>query len=299
MKRGPILLLLFGVALVVSGLMLSNRSTVAETILATDTPTEITTATAVPTDTPTETATATAVPTAAPTETAAPTAVPTDTPTETATATAVPTDAPTETATPTAVPTAAPAEVATGTASITTDKTKYSLGESMIITGTGFTPNGPVTVAVLRPDKVTDTLPTVTADGSGAFTTVYNAPLIPGRYKITATDGTNTAKTAATEADAVATDISQCQNGGIGDPLQPCSATPPFAAASGYGYQGNANANGNNSHWHEGDFVPIRIVGTGYSAGAGNIQFSIDVTKGGKHAYDYIGSFDSTETTGA
>jgi hypothetical protein len=188
--------------------------------------------------------------------------------------------------------------VADTIATITTDQAKYSLGESMTITGADFTPSGPVDITVLRPDHETDTLPTVTADSLGEFSTVYNPPIIPGRYKITATDGANTAKTAATEADAIGNDISQCQNGGVGDPLQPCSESAPYPAPTGYGYEGNANANGQNSHWSEGDFVPIRIVGTQYPAGAGNIQFSIDVTKGGKHAYDYIGSFDSTETTG-
>jgi hypothetical protein len=184
---------------------------------------------------------------------------------------------------------------ATAAAAITTDKTKYEVGEPMTITGVGFAPNGAVTISVLRPDKLTDTL-AITANASGGFSKVYQPPMRPGRYKITATDGTNSANTAVTEADAVATDINQCQNGGVGDPLKACSETP---AQTGYGYEVNANANSSNSHWTEGDFVPLRIVGTGYSPGAGNIQFSIDVTKSGKHAYDYVGSFDATETTGA
>jgi hypothetical protein len=178
--------------------MLSNRSTVAETTTATDTPTE--TATAAPTEAPTEKAT------------------------------------PTETATPTAVPTAAPAAAATdtATASITTDKTKYSIGESMTITGAGFTPGGPVTVTVLRPDHETDTLPTVTADGSGGFTTTYAPPSIPGRYKITATDGTNTAKTAATEATPARTP-DQCRTG---------NGEPPIGAPTRWWVNNGGRENG-------------------------------------------------------
>ena len=258
MKRGLILLLLFGVALLVSGLMLSSRSTVAETIIGTDTPTD--------------TATATAVPTAEPTETATPTAVPTDTPTETPTPTAVPTDAPTETA--------------TGTASITTDKTKYSLGESMIITGAGFTPNGPVTVTVLRPDHETDTLSPVTADGSGGFTATYAPPSIPGRYKITATDGTNTAKTAATEADVFGANLDQCRNGQASSPANCDNAPGPL------GWE-NGNAGASNAHYSEGQSIPYRLVisDTGGSVGSPKtIRVSIewDTVHSGAMAIDYI-----------
>ena len=275
MKRSPILVLLFGVALLMFGLMLSNKSTVAETIMGTDTPTDTATATAVPTDTPIETVTPTAVPTAAPTETAAPTAVPTDTPTETAT--------------PTAVPAAAPAEAATGTASITTDKTKYSLGESMTITGAGFTPDGPVAVAVLRPDHVTDALPTVTADGSGGFVTVYAPPSIPGRYKITATDGTNAAKTAATEADAVnvGQNLDQCHNGvtvpALGNLSTPCgdngNSAPNWA---------NGDVNGSNSQFREGDGLPYRLTVDGLGSGLHTVVVEYDFTKAGIFAIDRL-----------
>src|SRR5439155_23733669 len=68
----------------------------------------------------------------------------------------------------------------TATTIISTDKTKYSVGEPMTIAGSGFTANGTVNISVLRTDRNTDTL-SVTADGSGGFTTVYNPPLIPGR----------------------------------------------------------------------------------------------------------------------
>jgi hypothetical protein len=89
-------------------------------------------------------------------------------------------------------------------AQVSTDKTKYSVGEGMIISGTGFTPNAMITVSVLRPDHLTDMIsPPVVTDQSGAFTTPYAPPSIPGRYKITATDGANSATTASTEADAI------------------------------------------------------------------------------------------------
>ena len=85
---------------------------------------------------------------------------------------------------------------------ITTDKTKYSLGETMVISGTGFTRNGAVTITVQQPgNNGVDSL-SVTADASGNFIRSYNPPMIPGRYKFDATDGSNAAITAATYADA-------------------------------------------------------------------------------------------------
>jgi hypothetical protein len=86
---------------------------------------------------------------------------------------------------------------------IQTDQTKYSLGETMVISGAGFTPNGIVHIEVLRPDHEIDALGIRGTGASGTFQTTYTPPMIPGRYKITATDGIDTAKTAATEADAV------------------------------------------------------------------------------------------------
>src|SRR5215831_1570334 len=89
-------------------------------------------------------------------------------------------------------------------ATITTDQNKYSVGQGMKISGSGFTANALITVSVLRPDHATDMIsPPVVTDGNGAFQATYTPPLITGRYKITATDGANTATTASTEADAI------------------------------------------------------------------------------------------------
>src|SRR5438046_2094133 len=94
------------------------------------------------------------------------------------------------------------ADTATATATISTDKTKYFVGAPMNITGLGFTAGSIVNIWVLRPDHVTDSLSATTND-SGTFSAVYTPLAIPGRYKITATDGSNSANTAITEADAI------------------------------------------------------------------------------------------------
>ncbi|MCU1336091.1 MAG: hypothetical protein JWO19_1672, partial [Bryobacterales bacterium] len=46
-------------------------------------------------------------------------------------------------------------------ATITTDRNKYGEGETMIISGSGFTANAAVNISVLRPDHLTDYLSAV------------------------------------------------------------------------------------------------------------------------------------------
>ncbi len=89
------------------------------------------------------------------------------------------------------------------TATVTTDKKLYSVGATMVVSGQGFTANSLINVSVLRPDHQSDFLPGIISDATGAFSAPYTPPLIPGRYKITATDGGNSASTASTEADSI------------------------------------------------------------------------------------------------
>lgn len=82
-------------------------------------------------------------------------------------------------------------------------------------------------------------------------------------------------------------DINQCSNGRRGDPKIPCTGSQ---------WQ-NGNLGSSNSQYIEGDSVPYRSVMTGHVIGVPtNISFEWDTTKSGKHALDYITSFDRTET---
>src|SRR6185369_7916573 len=183
----------------------------------------------------------------------------------------------------------------------TTDKADYAPMEIVTITGDHFDAAKTYMLQIASYDvPPVNFTSDVTSDDSGHFVYKYQLDgTYRPNYEVYVKDGFMVvASTTFTDANP-ATDISQCQNGGVGAALQPCSETAPNNAASGYGYEGNANANSGNSHWFEGDFVPLRIVATNYVNGPGYIEFSIDVTKGGKHAYDYIAGFDATETTGA
>lgn len=250
--------------------------TPTDTVAPTPTPTIAVTPTdtTTPTATIEPTATPTPVPTTAPTDTLAPT--PTVTITATPTDTITPTPLITLTTTPT--PTISAPSATILTASISTDKTKYSVGEPMTISGVGFSSNTTITISILRPDHVTDTL-TTKSDSNGSFSIVYSPPGISGRYKITATDGVNSAKTATTEADAVSVVLDQCaQNDSAnGHPLG----------------LGNCNwigseLNSGNSTLYEGIATEQQVLIKGTTTGAHTFIFGIQATKGGIHSYDWL-----------
>jgi uncharacterized repeat protein (TIGR01451 family) len=84
-----------------------------------------------------------------------------------------------------------------------------------------------------------------------------------------------------------AANIDQCRNGSFDAPVQ-CA--------------GNAWVNGNlgpeNSHYREGDSVPFRATLTvdNSSSTTHTLTIQYDTLQGGKHAYDYLTSYNRTET---
>ncbi len=94
-----------------------------------------------------------------------------------------------------------------------------------------------------------------------------------------------------------AANLDQCQNGGVGNPptLNPC--LNGTLVGTSYSDWVNGNVNGSKAHWKEGDFLPYRANLTGLPSGTITLNAQYDTIHGGKHALDYIGSFDATETT--
>jgi len=94
------------------------------------------------------------------------------------------------------------------------------------------------------------------------------------------------AMASAKEASA---DLDQCANGPI----------TALASCAGAQWQ-NGNLNGNQAHYFEGDSVPYRLkLADLVEDGSYVATIEWDATKAGKHALDYITSYDRTETTGA
>lgn len=58
----------------------------------------------------------------------------------------------------------------------------------------------------------------------------------------------------------------------------------------------NGNLNGNNSAYTEGDVVPFRLAIEGLSAGSHTFHINFDFTAGGHEAYDFLATYDATET---
>src|SRR6266550_5091386 len=86
-----------------------------------------------------------------------------------------------------------------------------------------------------------------------------------------------------------AANIDQCRNGQITAPVQ--CANDAWV---------NGNLGEQNSHYREGDSVPFRTVLTDLNASAGNthtLVIQYDTLQSGTHAYDYLTTYNRTETT--
>ncbi len=85
-------------------------------------------------------------------------------------------------------------------------------------------------------------------------------------------------------------DLDQCANGGVGGTAVQCG--------TGSSWQ-NGNLNGNQAHYNEGDSVPYRLRFSNLATGATvhTVTIEWDTTpQNGKHALDYLTSFNRTET---
>ena len=102
--------------------------------------------------------------------------------------------------------------------------------------------------------------------------------------------------------------LDQCTNGPV-SPLQPqpcvgstiaavSVAIPGISAGAPTSYKNweNGNSQGAKSHWQEGEFIPYRVIISGIAEGSHTITFSYDTVHSGRHALDYLGSYDATET---
>jgi len=188
------------------------------------------------------------------------------------------------------------AQTATG-ATVQTDRSDYFPGENVVITGSGWQA-GEVVSLELHEDPPIDTHPTLyaTADNLGnifnnEFYTDFHD--IGITFTLTAT-GPISGQATTTFTDSPAS-LDQCTNGGVGDPPE---QGKHFNNAGNWV---NGDANGQKSHWREGDFISYRdtiaVDEVGSQPQTNVFQIHYDTVVGGKHALDYLGDFDATETT--
>lgn len=87
-----------------------------------------------------------------------------------------------------------------------------------------------------------------------------------------------------------AADLDQCANGGVGDADEQCRG----------GNWVNGNLGPSKAHYAEGESLPYRMVLSGLStSGSHVLALEWDTTKGGKHALDYLSTYNRTETDAA
>jgi hypothetical protein len=78
--------------------------------------------------------------------------------------------------------------------------------------------------------------------------------------------------------------LNQCANGGITDPVDHLECHEGWISG---------NANKNKAAYREGEFLPYRVILTGLTTGSlYTYEFSWDTLHSGKHALDYIGTFN-------
>lgn len=87
--------------------------------------------------------------------------------------------------------------------------------------------------------------------------------------------------------------LDQCRNGATE------SGVPECVEGGGGGAQGwvTGNAGASNSHWNERDFIAYRMNFGGLATGVqSTVIIGYDILDNGKHAIDYLGSYNHTET---
>ena len=180
-------------------------------------------------------------------------------------------------------------------ATVTTDKLDYYPGEVAYITGAGFHPNETVWLQVTAidggPTWDWGTPWDVQTDQAGSFTSewpVYEyardrAFLLTAdcMHPVDANDITAHIHAETTFTDGVGTNLDQLQNGTD-------TKDPEWS---------NGDINGQNSCYAEGDSIPFRYFLTGLDP---EVRYTFSIqhqwTKGEIHAYDYLTTYDRTES---
>jgi hypothetical protein len=190
-------------------------------------------------------------------------------------------------------------------ATLTTDKADYKPEEVVHISGTGFNPGETYAMPVKRPDGsivlvdpilhfATPGWGFAVADGAGNLSYDYQLDGVAGSYESRAyplvwSGDWSEAPVASVTFDDASASLEQCQNGKVGPPLvlDPCAGTNWVTG----------NVGGSKAHWREGEFLSYRDTIDIGAAGTHTFQLHYDTVVSGLHAIDYLGSFDTTETT--
>ena len=190
-----------------------------------------------------------------------------------------------------AAPTSFAAPAVSGAApTIVSDQADYPAGATVHLSGTGWQPGE--SVAIVVNDTIGQTWhhdATVTAASDGTIVDTFALPnYFISNYDVTATGPlSGTATTTFTDANPSA-DLDQCANGPA-----PSPNTDGCDTAAGDWVNGNVGAS--KANYFEGDSLPYRILfGSLVPGSSHTVTIAWDTTKGGKHALDYLTTFNRT-----
>jgi len=193
---------------------------------------------------------------------------------------------------------------------VTTDKADYAPGETVIVSGSNFAATTDYAIPVIRPDgfivkgdgSFEDGWDTVTTDADGDFVYEYILNGIEGLYEVRVYDAswndtgitdinnsvydeTPVASVTFTDAPEKVEQLWQCQPGPNNVATFDCTTAGPDGWKTG----------NNDGPFQEGDTVPYRtrfqnMVPTNEY----RVQIEWDTSKGGKHALDYLKTYNAT-----
>jgi hypothetical protein len=158
------------------------------------------------------------------------------------------------------------------------------------ISGTGWQPGEQVALVNQQQPKVrADITRVVAADTAGNISDQQPIDQVSGKNTITAT---GTINTAGTTGGSTGANLDQCANAdGPGGAATRCDATDPTDWVNG-------NLGASKARYLEGDSIPYRLVMTNVSTtGSHTVTIQWDTTKGGKHALDYVTTFNRSVPT--
>ncbi|HEY0461087.1 MAG TPA: hypothetical protein VGC97_18270 [Pyrinomonadaceae bacterium] len=186
-------------------------------------------------------------------------------------------------------------------ASVTTDRSDYQIGDTAIITGSGFLANESVRLQVAHVSGTGELSGGhdpwfVTADSNGNISsTWYVDPddSLGATFLLTADGQSSFLHAEHTFTDNVGVNLDQCQNVDLLHLNDPCGTTP----ANQHPNWANGDINGNNSQYREGDGLPYRSSFTNLPSGTWVIRVDYDFTKGGIFAVDRLTSYNLTQAS--
>lgn len=197
---------------------------------------------------------------------------------------------------------ASPTYAASGPATFVSDQADYPPGGTVVLTGDNWASGESVHITVNDDAGQTWSLSSGTgtapadpvANDTGSFSYTFSLPAwFVANYTATAT-GATTGTLTTTFTDSAIQKFDQCANN-FGDGYPATNADPGCQWINGNLNEGNAN--NPNATYNEGDSTIQRIALDGLAAGQSyTLIFTYDTTKSSKHAYDYLTTYNASET---